>query len=122
MPAPEDVIFHIALRDDWEAAVAADAPYALSTRGLSLREVGFIHCSFRHQVGAIHRQLYGDASDQLVVLAIDPHRVGAEVRVENLDGGDELFPHVYGPVPVQSVVATYRINGDGRLVATTAEG
>ena len=41
----------------------------------------------------------------LVLLAIDPARVGAEVRYERLDGAPEPFPHIYGPLPVDAVVA-----------------
>jgi uncharacterized protein (DUF952 family) len=39
-----------------------------------------------------------------VLLHIDPARLQAPVRYENLEGGRELFPHVYGPVPVSAVV------------------
>lgn len=37
-------IFHIADPDEWKAARATGA-YTRSTRGQSLAEVGFIHCS-----------------------------------------------------------------------------
>ena len=42
-------IFHLADRRQWEAARAAGR-YEISTRGKTLSEVGFIHCSQRHQV------------------------------------------------------------------------
>jgi uncharacterized protein (DUF952 family) len=37
-------------------------------------------------------------------LHIDPARVGCTVRYENLEGGEQQFPHVYGPIPVSAVV------------------
>lgn len=40
----------------------------------------------------------------LVLVAIDLDRTGAEVRWENLEGADELFPHVYGPLPLSAVI------------------
>jgi len=41
----------------------------------------------------------------LVVLRIAIDRLNAEVRYENLDGGLELFPHVYGRLNLDAVVA-----------------
>ena len=104
---PEELIFHVALRSDWDEAVRAGGVYAISTRGLTLDQVGFIHCSFRYQVEGIRELIYGDVPDALVVLEIDPSRLRSEVRVENLDGGEELFPHIYGPLPVDAVVGTW---------------
>jgi uncharacterized protein (DUF952 family) len=91
-------IFHIADEADWNAAVAAGA-YARSTRGKSLDEVGFIHCSYQHQVQGVADFGYKDATEPLVLLTIDPERVRAEITVEN------GFPHVYGPLTVDAVIA-----------------
>ena len=97
-------IFHVTELDRWQDAQRAGS-YAGSTRGATLAEVGFVHCSFAEQVERVTDFLYGaDFADELVVLEIETDRLEAEVRVENLDGGDELFPHIYGPVPVDAVV------------------
>jgi len=40
----------------------------------------------------------------LLLLHVDESRVGAEVRRENLEGGQWLFPHIYGPLPVSAVI------------------
>ena len=99
-------LFHLAIPDDWQAAVARGGPYTISTRGLTLEEAGFIHLSFRHQVPGVAERFYSDVPD-LVVLTIEPGAlVGAsvEVRVENLEGGTELFPHLYGALPLYAVV------------------
>ena len=91
-------------RERWQDAQDSGA-YTGSTRGASLPEVGFVHCSFADQVEKVTAFLYGDDfAGDLVVLEIDTDRLDAEVRVENLDGGDELFPHIYGPVPTDAVV------------------
>jgi len=97
-------IFHITERELWQDAKNAGV-YTGPTRGASLAEVGFVHCSFAEQVEKVMAFLYGDDfAGDLVVLEIDADRLEAEVRVENLDSGDELFPHIYGPIPVDAVV------------------
>ena len=40
----------------------------------------------------------------LVLLHIDPTRLRSEVRYENLEGGETLFPHVYGAIPIGAVL------------------
>ncbi len=52
----------------------------------------------------------------LVLLTIDPAAVGAEIRYENLDGGDEAFPHIYGALPLEAVaeVRPFEPDAQGR--------
>lgn len=96
-------IYHLALRDEWRAAAQSGRPYRRSTLGKSLEDVGFIHCSFAAQVQVIADLVYRGRRD-IVLLVIDPSRLQAQVRLENLDGGDELFPHIYGALPLDAVV------------------
>jgi uncharacterized protein (DUF952 family) len=92
-------ILHIAHASDWAAALDT-GEYRVSTRDASLEEVGFIHASRGQQVSVVATFVYPDDPEELVVLTID--ETGLDVRDE--DGGDgELFPHVYGPIPVASV-------------------
>ena len=73
-------LFHITERMTWEAAQPA-REYRISTRGVSLEEQGFIHCSLRHQLRGVAEFVYGDADD-LVVLVIDSDRLTSPVRYE----------------------------------------
>jgi uncharacterized protein (DUF952 family) len=95
-------LFHIALPADWQNAQATGI-YAMSTRGVTLADEGFIHCSRRHQVEATANRFYGDVTE-LVLLTIDEARLDAPVVDEDLYGTGETFPHVYGPIPVAMVV------------------
>lgn len=52
-----------------------------------------------HQVARIAGAIYGDVDETLVVLTIDTGKLDSEVLDEYLDGGTELFPHDYGPIP-----------------------
>jgi uncharacterized protein (DUF952 family) len=93
-------IFHIAERPDWEAARASGGPYVISTRGRTLAEVGFIHASRdEDQARTVQHAFYADLDD-LVLLTIDPK--GLDVRDEAV--GDEVFPHIYGPLPIEAVI------------------
>ena len=101
----EPRIYHLALPADWGQAVERGL-YAVSTRGLSLADEGFIHCSFAHQIEPVANTGYQDL-DQLVILRLDREALAAEVRVEaSSDGSGELFPHVYGPIPTAAVAET----------------
>ena len=95
-------LFHIALPDDWGAAQVAGS-YELSTRGRTLAEEGYIHCSFAEQVAATAARFYGDV-DEVVVLRIDTDRLASPMVVEDLVGSGEDFPHVYGPINLDAVI------------------
>ncbi|MEU6012930.1 DUF952 domain-containing protein [Streptomyces sp. NPDC047515] len=104
-----ELLLHLTERPLWEAARGIGT-YEMSTRGRTLHEEGFIHCSLPHQLDGVADMLYGagsraGAGDQdLVVLVIDPARLPAPVRYESVAPGGEEFPHIYGPVPVDAVV------------------
>jgi glutathione S-transferase len=100
----DDPIFHLALPDDWAAAFG-DGEYRMSTRGLTLEQEGFIHCSTHVQMEDTANRFYGDL-EQLVVLTIIPRLVPSPIVFEPpAPGIDTLFPHVYGPIPISAVVS-----------------
>ena len=53
------MLIHIALPEDWSAAQAAGT-YTVSSRGVTLAEEGYIHCSFAEQTAATAKRFYGD--------------------------------------------------------------
>ena len=102
-------IFHICSRGQAEQARACGEYTAPS-----LAREGFIHCSQAHQVLGVRAAFYADQPD-LVVLAVDPALVQAPLRYEApahpsaradapVPAADQLFPHLYGPLPWQAVV------------------
>lgn len=111
------LIYHIALAADWEQARAA-GEYTVSTRGLSLEQVGYIHASQERQVDQVANAFYRDAGE-LVILTIDTDRVRAEIRVEQLAGTDEPFPHIYGPLNTDAVTEArpFPPGPDGRFAS-----
>jgi uncharacterized protein (DUF952 family) len=100
-------IVHLALPDDWEHA-ATTGSYPWSTRGLTFAEVGFVHCARIGQIEGVARRFYDDVHE-LVVLDLDPTRLGADLLDEPAaEGGGELFPHLYGELPTTAVSAVHR--------------
>lgn len=98
-------ILRVTERSLWDAA-REHGEYRMSTRGRTLAQEGFVHCSTRSQLPSVAALLYGscEGPDELVVLVVDPARLDAPVRYEAPEPGAEKFPHVYGPIPVDAVV------------------
>jgi uncharacterized protein (DUF952 family) len=104
-------IFHVTRAADWLAA-RERGEYRLSTKGRTLDDEGFVHCCHQDQIDRVATALYGPTDEPLVVLAIASDAVGADVIEENLDGGAELFPHVYGPIPTSAVTSVTPLGRD----------
>ena len=64
---------------------------------------GFIHLSAGHQVAGTLAKYFAGQND-LVLLAVDPERLGERLRWEISRGG-ELFPHLYGPLDLDDVTS-----------------
>ena len=108
-----DPIFHIAVAAEWAEATTAYRPERFD-------EDGFIHCSTASQVMRVARERF-HGRDDLVLLRIDPDHVEREVRFENLEGGDELYPHIYGELDLGAVsgIEPLLVGGDGEFVTPT---
>lgn len=97
-------IYHIAIRTDWERA-RADGEYTRSSVDKTLAEEGFIHASQASQVTGTANKFYRGVTGDLLVLVIDTDLVRAEVRYEDVPGAELPFPHIYGPLNVDAVLA-----------------
>ncbi|MDJ0512473.1 MAG: DUF952 domain-containing protein [Methyloceanibacter sp.] len=64
---------------------------------------GFIHFSAGHQVAETLAKHY-PGEEELVLLAVDADRLGPALKWEESRGGD-LFPHLYGPLDLDTIVA-----------------
>jgi uncharacterized protein (DUF952 family) len=99
------MILHIAACEDWERA-RSEGTYRLD----SLLSEGFIHCSTRGQATRVADALFSGRRD-LVLLCIDPARLTSDLRFEapahpsDANAPGERFPHVYGPIDIDSVIA-----------------
>ena len=94
-------IFHIADRAEWEAQAGSPV-----YRPAAYADEGFVHCSTARQVGPTLDRHFGNRTD-LVLLEIDPERLGAELRWERAPAVGEDFPHVHGPIEREAVVGVH---------------
>ena len=115
------IIFHIARREAW---AKRQEPSAVGFYRPEMFAIdGFIHCSTRDQVIKVADIRFRGQTD-LVLLCIDSDKVTAEIRHENLEAGQEMFPHIYGDINTDAVVqvAEFEPGADGyfALPATLA--
>jgi uncharacterized protein (DUF952 family) len=93
------MIFHITTRETWDEAARAG-----EYRGDTLETEGFIHCSEQHQVADVANARFAGRKD-LILLCIEPSKVRAEIRYEDATDGQGTFPHIYGPLNLEAVLA-----------------
>ncbi|MGQ0674176.1 MAG: DUF952 domain-containing protein [Hyphomicrobium sp.] len=96
----QHVVFKILPASDWTAAVAAGdyTGSANDNRG------GFIHFSAAHQVAGTAARHFRGQGD-LVLVAVLAEALGDALVWEPSRGGD-LFPHLYGVLPVAAALWT----------------
>ncbi|HEU4535654.1 MAG TPA: DUF952 domain-containing protein [Polyangiaceae bacterium] len=101
------IVYKIARESEWHAAEATG-----SFEGSALdRRDGYIHLSTASQVGETARRHFAGQTD-LVLLAFDAADLGEALRYEPSRGGD-LFPHLYGPLPVAALRRLCPLPWDG---------
>ena len=93
------MIVHITWRVEWATAVTAP-----TFRPASLDTEGFIHCSTPAQLLGPANALFRGQTG-LVLLCIAPEKVRAPIVYEDCYGTGQPFPHVYGPLNRDAVVA-----------------
>lgn len=90
-------IYHLTTRNDWEQARTKGEHVAPS-----LQEEGFIHCCLEEQMPEILSKYYQGQSD-LIALKIDTSRLESMLVYEWSPSLAQTFPHVYGPINIESV-------------------
>jgi uncharacterized protein (DUF952 family) len=106
------MIYHMCRADEWAVAVKAKV-YHGSSQDLA---DGFIHFSTAAQIVESARR-HRAYQPRLVLIAVDPARLGSRLHWEPSRGGD-VFPHLYGPLdPAESTsVRPLPLGADGNHV------
>lgn len=103
------LIYHITSTAQWHDARSQDyyCPKEFDRDG-------FTHCSYGHQLLTVaHRFYRGEKC--LVILVIESSKINGKLIEENLEGGTELYPHLYGVLPINAVskAIAFPCNADG---------
>lgn len=93
-----EFIYHVTTMNEWEAAQANQ-----SYLPKDYAKEGFIHCCIERQVDGVLERFY-QGQNGLVKLKIEKAKVQRPVLFELAEDLDELFPHIYGPLNLDSVV------------------
>ena len=113
------MILHITTTNDWNKALK-EGEYTAA----SIYTEGFIHCSTAKQaVGTAN--IFFKGQQGLILLCIDENKLKSPCKYEPPTGGGthnpddgKLFPHIYGPVNLSSVikVVDFPAGQDGTFV------
>jgi uncharacterized protein (DUF952 family) len=106
------LVYKIVAADRWRAA----EQNGLFTGSEIDERDGFIHLSTSKQVRRT-AQLHFNGQPDLVLVAAEADSLGAALKYEPARGGD-LFPHLYGPLSVTSVLSVrpLPLDADGNHV------
>ena len=97
------MIYHVVTQTDWLFALENGYYEAAS-----LASEGFIHTSKENQVKGVLERYYKNQTD-LILLHIDEAKLIPELKYETASSLDELFPHIYGKLNLESVIRTSKI-------------
>ena len=103
---PDSVIYKICSKAVWES-IRHSGEWEGSVDD---QRDGFIHFSDAKQVAGTIQRHFASQSD-LVVLSVDSRQLGGNLKWEPSRGGD-VFPHLYGPLPITAVVDVRDWQGD----------
>ncbi len=98
-----EFIYHVTSNKEWEQA-KINGEY----KPAGYDAEGFIHCSIERQVSGVLDRFYKGQTG-LVKLKIEKAKVNRPVLFELAVDLDELFPHIYGTLNIDSVVEVIEI-------------
>lgn len=98
------MIYHVTTNNEWQQALQ-QGWYAAP----SLETEGFIHTSRQEQVEGVLERYYKGQTN-LVLLHIDESKLTAPLKEELAPSVNELFPHIYGRLNLDAVIAVATLN------------
>jgi uncharacterized protein (DUF952 family) len=111
----KQVIFKIAKAAEWRDATAK----GYYSGSLDDVRDGFIHLSSKSQLpGTLEKHFRGETD--LLLIAFEEDRLGPELKWETSRGG-QLFPHLYGRLPVSAALWEQQLASDDQGVPMIRE-
>jgi len=94
------IIIHIVDTLTWEKNKNNPQYY-----GDTLLSQGFIHCCLPEQMDEVLKNWFPERED-LIFLEIDTDKLSPPLVFENLEGGEEKFPHIYGSINHEAIISS----------------
>ncbi len=98
------MIYHVVTKSSWKQALQQEYYEAAS-----LVTEGFIHLSKEEQVEGVLQRYYKNVP-ALLLLHVDESKLVAELKYELSPSLNEMFPHLYGRLNLDAVIAITEIN------------
>jgi uncharacterized protein (DUF952 family) len=98
------MIYHICTEAEWQNCLSLEIYFPSR-----YENDNFIHCSTAKQIEKIANTHYKNES-KIYLLIIDDRLEKTHIKYENLDGGKELFPHIYRELPKSSISSVQKIS------------
>ena len=98
-----EYIYHVTTQTEWELA-KINGLY----KPAGYDQEGFIHCSVEKQIAGVLDRFYKGQTG-LIKLKIEKAKVSRPVLFELAADLDELFPHIYGTLNLDSVFEVINI-------------
>ena len=93
------IIYHITTQQEWNAAKPSG-----SYSATSLKDEGFIHCSEDRQIAGVLQRFF-KGKINLLKLSIDTTKLKHQLIYEWSPSIADTFPHIYGPINTDAVIA-----------------
>ncbi len=108
----ESMIYHFALEKSWKKQLKEG-----NYKPDSLNKQGYINASSWEQIKATYYKHFS-RPNQLLIIVIDPLKVKSEIKYENSSEGDQLYPHIYGPLNQDAIskIETVRLDSEGNVI------
>lgn len=104
------IIVHAALKNEWESCKGKNTYEPKMFE--SLKKDGFIHCCELENIVDVANDNLKKIKDPMVLLCIDTDKLTAAIKWEERGDKGIKFPHVYGPINIDSVIDSFDFNKD----------
>jgi uncharacterized protein (DUF952 family) len=98
-----NLIYHVVNVELWK-----NIQEKAEIRPEDLGESEFVHCCTHGQIGDVLEKWFPGQTG-LLAMEINTELLAADVVYENLEGGEDLFPHVYGVIPRYAITNVIKI-------------
>jgi len=97
-------IYKLALSAEWEA-YKKEGIYKESALD---QADGYIHCSTMDQIQGTLDKFF-DGQTNVILLTIDTSVIKQHLKWEKSPRSGQIFPHIYGPLPIHAVIKQEKI-------------